>query len=772
NFDGSLGYNLVFSRASDSYLMKGIEGHKIASGSVISISALAEEVKVFEYWNDTYIERFNEKNYYVTQEIFRSDKPYDTVSRKAMVYKTGTYEKVALKWGYDYATIQFKKDATEFVVATQYVAKRVETFVDRVFLPESQFRVETQIWSAPAVYNENVEVEWYWGRDDRKRFNIKVTKDTIVYLASHKHRLCGTLASDSCVHFDKASHSVVNFALIMNENDITRSLSQRRWALFNDVRITRNLTLLDGSAICLNGHTLYIDEGVDITVAGDRTFTICDCQAETGHGAISETNPTSVGGATDLLRVTQGQLNLYNVRFATISFFSTSNIETIIHLGANGKLHAENLTFDNITFDSNLSINPLIRPVNRMVKATVSDITIKNSHIRNTAEGILNLTAGYAIKYATISLINNETDKAVLMFKPSGNEKVEVQNINVIGNRLGTTGVKGGIIYVDNVEAEVKNGYNINSNTGNYSVVYVSGANGKLTSDGPVNANANVGLNGAVFYVDKGVLTDDGLVFNDVLVATGNSATHGAVFYIDNSKLTLPKKATIKNNNSSEGAVFYLDESTLYVPNSATKSIIEDNTAMYGTVVYANDSLVDVENKWTIENNSGINGSAIYVNNVTKNNGLSDITFKNNKGERVVYITGGHNVKLSSISFINNEVSKGVIFLSSDITVDDVLFDNNKAREDILYTAGRLNVDRLVFTNNKSSDSIINMTGTEILVNGDMVFTNNKVDNAAIKGISSGVAEIIATGSVVYKNNEGRFLYFAFGHEATFKGFL
>ena len=46
NLNGSLGYNLVFSRASDSYAMRGIKGHRIASGSMISISSFEENVKV------------------------------------------------------------------------------------------------------------------------------------------------------------------------------------------------------------------------------------------------------------------------------------------------------------------------------------------------------------------------------------------------------------------------------------------------------------------------------------------------------------------------------------------------------------------------------------------------------------------------------------------------------------------------------------------------------------------------------------------------------
>ena len=66
------------------------------------------------------------------QQIFKSDKPYDIGNKIAKVYKKGTYENVKLMWGYDYAEVTFKKDTTNYVVATQYIAKRAITFADYV----------------------------------------------------------------------------------------------------------------------------------------------------------------------------------------------------------------------------------------------------------------------------------------------------------------------------------------------------------------------------------------------------------------------------------------------------------------------------------------------------------------------------------------------------------------------------------------------------------------------------------------------------------------
>ena len=79
--------------------------------------------------------------------------------RAEKIYKSGTYSNVELKLGIEYATIRFKKETEpNIILATQYVAKNVETYVDRVEV--AGMEIGKQEWLAPAVENENVNTIW------------------------------------------------------------------------------------------------------------------------------------------------------------------------------------------------------------------------------------------------------------------------------------------------------------------------------------------------------------------------------------------------------------------------------------------------------------------------------------------------------------------------------------------------------------------------------------------------------------------------------------
>ncbi|MBQ2205304.1 MAG: hypothetical protein II411_05370, partial [Lachnospiraceae bacterium] len=728
-YNDSQGYNLVFSKATTSYMMKGIAGHKLASESRISISSLEREVRVFEYWNDTYIDKFNTVNdYYSVQNIFTSDAPFVSNGKAAVVYKSGVYEQVALKWGYDYSTLYFKKDASQLIVATQYIANRVETFVDRVVLDNKVVAIPGQVWAGPDLYDENVDAEWYWGYDENKKFTAKVTKDRYVYLSSHKHRLCGLPATASCAHYDKATHSVVNFAIVTQESDILGTINQRKWALMNDIVITQNIPFLDDSAICLNGNNLILEKGVQINVIAGRKLTITDCRRGEDQGSITEGAASAHYYNSSVINVANGQLNLYNIKFATYSITDTSVTDTIINVAnVNAKLYAEDLVFDNVNNFNGASNNPLIRTANRNIIATISNLTIKNSTINNDVYALLNIHEGWGVKYATISLIGNVANKKLVQFDQAAGATgiINIDYLYAKGNKV--TG-EGGVLYNDNRNVVFEKGIELVENDVETGLVYLTGA-------------------GVKFGAKEFIKIKD------------NRGNKGAGFYVKDTNYTLPKNATITNNEASEGAAIYLDNAKLIVPNESTKSVIENNFADKGGVIYSKNSTIEVEKLWTIKNNDGNKGSVLYVDENSKDVEITKLILENNKGNEVIHADSTRKVTINDIKFNNNKATESIINIENAAKSDiyDVTFAGNNSEDNIINVKNtKVEVGKdVAFNNNTVKGGLINANISSVSVAGNADMTNNKVADAAITFESNANSEVKLTGKLTYTNNEG-----------------
>ena len=162
---------------------------------------------------------------------------------------------------------------------------------------------------------------------------------------------------------------------------------------------------------------MILEKGVQINVIAGRKLTITDCRRGEDQGSITEGAASAHYYNSSVINVANGQLNLYNIKFATYSITDTSVTDTIINVAnVNAKLYAEGLVFDNVNNFNGASNNPLIRTANRNIIATISNLTIKNSTINNDVYALLNIHEGWGVKYATISLIGNVANKKLVQF--------------------------------------------------------------------------------------------------------------------------------------------------------------------------------------------------------------------------------------------------------------------------------------------------------------------------------------------------------------------
>ncbi|MBQ2204967.1 MAG: hypothetical protein II411_03650, partial [Lachnospiraceae bacterium] len=105
----------------------------ITSDAEIHVNASNAEGTVFKYWNEDMIASFSDVSggrvSYSPENVFTVDK----TNANAKLYKAGSYSNVELRVGTDFAVVTFKeKKNTDVVLATQYVAKNISTYIDYV----------------------------------------------------------------------------------------------------------------------------------------------------------------------------------------------------------------------------------------------------------------------------------------------------------------------------------------------------------------------------------------------------------------------------------------------------------------------------------------------------------------------------------------------------------------------------------------------------------------------------------------------------------------
>ena len=121
----------------------------------------------------------------------------------------------------------------------------------------------------------------------------------------------------------------------------------------NDIVINRPLDfLVAGTVICLDGHTLKIDDGLNVlNIVSGKDITFTDCK---GTGAITRSTNTSSVVSNAMFEVS-GELYMYNINVADINI-AAANPKNFIKANNNSKVYLENVKINGIANASDRAV--------------------------------------------------------------------------------------------------------------------------------------------------------------------------------------------------------------------------------------------------------------------------------------------------------------------------------------------------------------------------------------------------------------------------------
>ena len=115
--------------------------------------------------------------------------------------------------------------------------------------------------------------------------SVNENKDGLVLVKAHKHYLCGGNGCNGNGHTCQA----VTFTAWTKSTELPET--KGNYYLTDNVTLSSSWKPVDGTVLCLNGHSIKADNNIAITaiiVNDNRTFTLCDCKGEgTAYGKIT-----------------------------------------------------------------------------------------------------------------------------------------------------------------------------------------------------------------------------------------------------------------------------------------------------------------------------------------------------------------------------------------------------------------------------------------------------------------------------------------------------
>ena len=397
----------------DKRVLIGDADYKISSSSEIYVQVKDAESPFYRYWNDLMIASFSDVSgdrvMYAPTEIFHIDNE-TTVNADKKIYKAGAYDGVELRLGKEYAVLRFKeKKISPVVLATQYVAKNTDTYVDYVKLHDRP--MSEQVWIAPSLENEKLTTNWEM---DKAKYAVNLTKDGYALLSVHTHTACGHAATDSVAHMNGTIHDeILSFTDVTSLDELLSDNVNKYFVLSNDIVVDRSLdSLATGSVICLNGHQMKLAQGLTLlTLAKDKEITFTDC---VGVGAIVS-GATSVSRVKDTVFDISGKLNMYNVTIKDMNFTSALG-QSVLKADSDARLYLENVTIKNIDNASTLSVVDIDSSI-----AYVASVSITN--VNTDTANVLSIKLDDNLSISTLSIINNTVADGSLI-KLSGSDKL------------------------------------------------------------------------------------------------------------------------------------------------------------------------------------------------------------------------------------------------------------------------------------------------------------------------------------------------------------
>ena len=137
--------------------------------------------------------------------------------------------------------------------------------------------------------------------------SVNVNKNGLLLVKAHTHYLCG---GDEC-NGNGHTGQAVTFTAWTKNTELPETKGE--YYLDTDVTLSSSWKPVDGTVLCLNGHSIKADNNIAITaiiVNDNRTFTLCDCKGDRdAYGQI--THPVGKTGSGVYMTGANSKFNMY-----------------------------------------------------------------------------------------------------------------------------------------------------------------------------------------------------------------------------------------------------------------------------------------------------------------------------------------------------------------------------------------------------------------------------------------------------------------------------
>ena len=426
-----------------------------------------------------------------------------------------------------------------------------------ITMPEARIAAEPHAsLTLNGALTEQQVLEYFFA--DNADYEVILKEDRLLLQqqgAGHKHCICGV---EGCTE-----HAQI---LCKPWTDTEKLPTSGSYYLDVDVTTKTQPALSTGTLnLCLNGHTVKIQERFAIT--GDAILNITDCTAKTEQGAYTAGRITGAAGTVFYMTGDNtGKLSAVNFYQGALM----GNYRT--NYGAAAVAYIQSGASFNM-YGGEIYGNTL--------KATSSTEDKGGIIYINNAKGTFNMYGG-TITGNTVFRNQNDNTKG---------------GHGVIFNNGGTVNLLGGKITDNVVEG---NGGAVYSNGGSITMENMTISGNKATAGGAIWAKATA-------------ITDKGSVITD------NTATNGGAFYVNGSTTTLENTQLTGNSASSSSAICGSGGGVQITLDGVTITDNKSSTSFGGAVYIPNNGAkIILKGATKIENNQG--GNVYLVKDSNKNN--------------------------------------------------------------------------------------------------------------------------------------------------------
>ena len=469
-----------------------------------------------------------------------------------------------------------------------------------------------------------------------------------------------------------------------------------------------------------------------------------------GEDAITFDADVFTGGASSLIRLTQGEIEITE----SLSIDGGPSGGVVITGDANGDdilTGGTNITNVSASFGG--------------VDGANDDLLDDNSRVLNFSYGSGNLT----LTDLTITggRLTDPSDNGAGV-RSLGN--LSVVNGNISGNSTTGSQSLGGGIYISNgdlsltfstVSGNRGSGGGIASSNGDVSLtgstvsdnqfvfgeelrsgggIHVSSGNVSLI-DSNIRGNASTGPGGGVYISNGNAFLTRSTVRSNSVIQNGlfGEGQHGGGIYISNGDLSLTDSEVIENTASGSGGGVSSSGGNLML----TSSTVNENTSFLGGGIYSSGGNVSSDNSTVSENNSFGPGGGIY--SINSDVSLTESTVSQNSGRDFgggIFNSNG-NVVLTNSTVSGNYDGSGVLHgggigsLNGNVSLTNSAVSGNSG----ITGAGIYSSGSVLLTNSAVSENISSSDGGGLsIVRGDLSAINSSVNgNSSIAADGAGI---------------------------------